>query len=89
MVCRVKVKKNIAERIGLVTELDEDRGEQSASILLFLIPEVEKEVGHVCWSSVGGAFDILDDGGTGVQSITLVTLPNQVSWGGVRENTLS
>ena len=48
MVCRVKVKKNIADRIGLVTELDEDRGEQSASILFFLIPEVEKEVGHVC-----------------------------------------
>ena len=48
MVCRVKVKKNIAERIGLVTELDEDRGEQSARILFFLIPEVEKEVGHVC-----------------------------------------
>ena len=47
-VCRVKIKKNIAEGIGLVAKLDKDRGEQSASILFCLIPEVEKKVGDVC-----------------------------------------
>ena len=48
MVCRVKIKKNFAERIGLVTELNKDRGEQIACILFFRIPEVEKKVGNVC-----------------------------------------
>jgi hypothetical protein len=69
MVCRVKVKENLAEIIGLVAELDKDRGKQSACILFFRIPEVEKKVGHVCRSSVGGIFDIFDDGGTGEQPI--------------------
>ena len=59
MVCRVKIKKNFAERIGLVTELNKDRGEQIACILFFRIPEVEKKVGHVS----AGATDILYDCG--------------------------
>ncbi len=65
MVCSVEAKKNIAERIRLVTELDEDRGKQSAGILFFLVSEVEEKVGHVCRPSFGGAFDILDDCRTG------------------------
>jgi hypothetical protein len=48
MVCRVKVEKNLAERIGLVTKLNKDRGEQIACILFFRIPEVEKKIGNVC-----------------------------------------
>jgi len=47
MVCGVKAMKDVAERIRSITELNENRGEQSASILFFLIPEVEKEVGNV------------------------------------------
>ena len=47
MVCRVKVMKDVAERIRSITELIENRGEQSASILFFFIPEVKKEVGNM------------------------------------------
>ena len=70
MVCRVKFKKNLADRIGFVTELNKDRGEQIACILFFRIPEVEKKVGNVCRSSVGGILDIFDNGGTSEQLIT-------------------
>ena len=59
MMCRVKVKKKVTERIRLAAELDEDRGKQSACVLFFFIPEVEKKVGHV---SVG-VTDILYDCG--------------------------
>jgi hypothetical protein len=47
MIYRIEAKKNVAERIRLVTELDEDRGKQSAGILFFLVSEIEKKVGHV------------------------------------------
>jgi len=80
MICSVEAKKNVAERIGLVTELDEDRGKQSAGILFFFVSEVEEKVGHVCRASFGGAFDILDDCRTSEYSKILVTLPKQVSW---------
>ena len=62
----VEAMKNVAERIGLVTELDEDRSKQSAGILFFFISKVEKKVGYMCRTGFGGAFDILDDCRTGV-----------------------
>jgi hypothetical protein len=73
MVCRVEAKKNVTERIRLVTELDEDRGKQSAGILFFLVSEIEKKVGHVCCPSFGGAFDILDDRRTSEKSTVSVS----------------
>ena len=74
MTCSVEAKKDIAERIRLLTELDKDRGKESAGILFFFVSEVEKKVCYVCRTSFGGAFDILDDCRTSEYSTILVTL---------------
>jgi hypothetical protein len=47
LVCGVKFEKDIAERDRLVAELDEDGREESTSILLFGVLEVEKEIAQV------------------------------------------
>jgi|HubBroStandDraft_2_1064218.scaffolds.fasta_scaffold4430317_1 hypothetical protein len=40
-------KENVAEGIGLIGELDEERRQERAEILLPGVLEVEKEIGYV------------------------------------------
>lgn len=61
MVSCVEFKKNVGERSRLTAELDEDRREEGADILLSGILEIEEEIRQVRRPSVGSAFNILDD----------------------------
>jgi hypothetical protein len=46
--CRVKSKKDVMERLGLIAELDNQGGEQTTGVLLLCVPKIEKEEGYAC-----------------------------------------
>ena len=46
VVRRMKVGEDVATRTGLSRKLDEERGEEVASVLFTKVPEIEIEVSH-------------------------------------------
>ena len=54
-------KENVAERCGLMTELNEERGKQGTGILLSLVFEIEEKEGYMGRFRVADRFDILDN----------------------------
>ena len=48
--------------MGPSTELGEQGGEKSATVLLSSVLEIEEEIGHGRRPPVGGTFNTLDDG---------------------------
>jgi len=46
VVCRIKAGEDVATRMGLSRKLDEERGEEVATVLFVKVPEVEIEVRH-------------------------------------------
>jgi len=46
VVCRIKVGDDVATRTGLTRKLDEEGGEEVATMLLIKVPEVEIKVRH-------------------------------------------
>jgi hypothetical protein len=61
LVCRVEVEKDIKERGGLFAKLNEDGREESTGILFSSIFEIKKEVGDMCCTSFGDAFNVLNN----------------------------
>ena len=54
------MKKNVVERIGLVAQLDYERGEKIADVFLPQVLVVKKEKSNVCGPIVAGTIDILN-----------------------------
>jgi hypothetical protein len=54
------VKKNVVERIGLVADLDYERGEKIAGVFLLRVLVVKKEKSDVCGPIVADTTDIIN-----------------------------
>ena len=54
------MQKNVAERIGLVAQLEYESGEKIADVFLLRVLVVKKEKNDVCGPIVAGTIDILN-----------------------------
>lgn len=57
---QIASQEDVAERIRVMDELDEERRKQGAGILLSSVLKVEEGISHVSRSRFTDPFDILD-----------------------------
>jgi len=60
-VFRIKGRKNFGELVGLIAELNENRRQQAAGVLLACIPEVKIKQSARGESSLARVLDVIDD----------------------------
>ena len=54
-------KEDVAKRCGFVAELNEERGNQGAGILLSLVLVIKEKVGYMSGLCIADRLDILDN----------------------------